>query len=66
MVRVLTGEVVVSRRVATLVTRLFVHWLDSPKMRKKAQMNRVLEVSGNIRDKYVLVGYPISYPIIYL
>uniref|UniRef100_A0A8R1U555 Rict-1 n=1 Tax=Pristionchus pacificus TaxID=54126 RepID=A0A8R1U555_PRIPA len=43
MVRVLTGEVVVSRRVATLVTRLFVHWLDSPKMRKKAQMNRVLE-----------------------
>ncbi|GMT14293.1 hypothetical protein PFISCL1PPCAC_5590 [Pristionchus fissidentatus] len=43
MVRVLTGEVVVSRRVATLVTRLFVHWLDSPRMRKKAQMNRVLE-----------------------
>lgn len=48
MVRVLTGEVVVSRRVATLVTRLFVHWLDSPKMRKKAQMNRVLEVRGHI------------------
>ncbi|GMR35924.1 hypothetical protein PMAYCL1PPCAC_06119 [Pristionchus mayeri] len=43
MVRVLTGEVVVSRRVATLVTHLFVHWLDSPRMRRKAQMNRVLE-----------------------
>ena len=44
MVKVLTGEVVVSRRLATLVTRVFVHWLDSPRMRRIASMNRVMEV----------------------
>ncbi|CAI4229217.1 unnamed protein product [Auanema sp. JU1783] len=43
MVRVLTGTAKVSRRIASMVGRVLVHWLDDPDVRLKAQLHLVLE-----------------------
>uniref|UniRef100_A0A183GKW7 RICTOR_N domain-containing protein n=1 Tax=Heligmosomoides polygyrus TaxID=6339 RepID=A0A183GKW7_HELPZ len=43
MVRILTGESGISRRIAAVVARILVAWLDQPKLRAKGKLHLVLE-----------------------
>ncbi|KAK6737371.1 hypothetical protein RB195_019835 [Necator americanus] len=43
IVRILTGSNSISPRVATVVSRILVAWLDQPKLRLKGQLHLVLE-----------------------
>ncbi|KAK5982660.1 hypothetical protein GCK32_007550 [Trichostrongylus colubriformis] len=43
MVRILTGDSAISRRIAAVAARILVAWLDQPKMRAKGKLHLVLE-----------------------